>query len=121
MARSDRHRGAFIVGSVLGGAVGAAAALWNTPQSGRELRQKLGLESEPVLAVTGAVKSASHTVVEVAGSTGGPGTSLQHRALSLIEQATAPLVGVRLGETANNSQPVSAADTLDIPVASVSH
>lgn len=117
MAKSSNHRGAFIFGSLLGGAVGAVAALWNTPQSGRELRQSLGFESEPVLAVTGAVKSAGQSVASAASATGGPGTSLQDRALSFIENTTAPLVGVTLGETANNSQPsATAGDTVEIPV-----
>jgi hypothetical protein len=93
MAKSSRHRGAFIFGSVLGGAVGAAAALWNTPQSGTELRRTLGLEREPAPATAGLSSSSA------------PGGSLQDKALGLLEQATAPLVGVKLGQTANNSQP----------------
>lgn len=118
MAKSSNHRGAFIFGSLLGGAVGAAAALWNTPQSGRELRQKLGFESEPVMAVTGAVKTAGQSVAGAASSTGGPGASIQDRALSFIENATAPLVGVTLGETANNSQPTAGvADTAEAAAA----
>ncbi len=93
MAKSSSHRGAFIFGSVLGGAVGAAAALWNTPQSGQELRQMLGLERDPAPAT--AVAPGSNV----------PGGGLGDKALGLLEQATAPLVGVKLGQTANNSQP----------------
>jgi gas vesicle protein len=110
---NDNHTGAFIFGAILGGAVGAVAALWKTPQSGKQLRQTVGLESEPVLAVTGAVKSSavklrdvaddlSGTVAEAASS----GRPLTDVALDLVGQATAPLVGVRIGQTANNSQPV---------------
>jgi hypothetical protein len=93
MAKSSSHRGAFIFGSILGGAVGTVAALWNTPQSGYELRRKLGLERDPAPSVAGAPGSSK------------PGASLQDKALGLLEQATAPLVGVKLGQTANNSQP----------------
>jgi hypothetical protein len=38
--KSD-HSAAFVVGSIIGGLVGAVAALWKTPQSGDELRAKL--------------------------------------------------------------------------------
>jgi gas vesicle protein len=38
--RSD-HSAAFVVGSIIGGLVGAVTALWKTPQSGTELRAKL--------------------------------------------------------------------------------
>lgn len=109
---NSKHLGAFIFGSILGSAVGAVAALWNTPQSGKELRQMVGLESEPVLAVSGAVKQSAQAVasmasgvsdtVSTAASTGRPITDV---ALELIGQATAPLVGVHIGQTANNSQP----------------
>ncbi len=89
MAKS-RHRGAFVFGSILGGAVGAVAALWNTPQSGEDLRRKLGFESEAGRSVTAAAYSAK---------------PLSNRALGLVERAAAPLVGVKLGHTANHSQP----------------
>ena len=39
--KSNNHGAAFVVGSLLGGLVGAVAALWSTPQSGAELRAKL--------------------------------------------------------------------------------
>lgn len=111
MANSN-HRGAFIFGSILGGAVGAVAALWNTPQSGKELRQMVGLESEPVLAVTGAVKQSAQKANSVASNVSGTvsnvarsGRPVTDVALELIGHATAPLVGVHIGQTANNSQP----------------
>jgi len=37
----ERHNAAFVVGSVVGGVVGAATALWKAPQTGEELRRKL--------------------------------------------------------------------------------
>lgn len=100
MAKSSSHRGAFIFGSVLGGAVGAAAALWNTPQSGQELRQMLGLERDTAPDTTRAPGSTA------------PSGGLGGKALGLLEQATAPLVGVKLGQTANNSQPGMGPTTL---------
>ena len=116
MAKS-RHNGAFIFGAMLGGAVGAVAALWNTPQSGAELRRKLGFESEAATTVTTAAKQAASTATSVAQ----PACPLPSRALGLVEQAAAPLVGVKLGQTANNSQPggpngttVSAAPAADL-------
>ena len=113
MAKNS-NSGAFIFGTIMGGLVGAAAALWKTPQSGQELRRAIGLESEPVMAVTGAVKSSASkvkgaavevtdTVAEVT-STGRP---IADVALELVGKVTAPIVGVRIGQTANNSQPVS--------------
>lgn len=171
--------GAFFFGSVIGGAVGSLVALWKTPQSGKELRQKLGLESEPVTTVTAATKSAASTATSAtrsaastatdvarsaaesatsvartaaATATGAakgavdsaaqvvrhdstadtttpagtttttgstPGSGIAGKALGLVEKATAPLVGVKLGQTANNSQPGAAplADTGPIPAA----
>jgi gas vesicle protein len=113
MAKS-RHNGAFIFGAMLGGAVGAVAALWNTPQSGAELRRKLGFESEAATAVTTAAKQATSTATSVAQSA----RPLPSRALGLVEQAAAPLVGVKLGQTANNSQPggVNGTAVLSAPV-----
>lgn len=96
-----RHRGAFVFGSIAGAAAGAVAALWKTPQSGEELRRKLGFESEIVHTVTGAAKGASTTVTSAAQAT----RPLPGRVLGLVEKAAAPLVGVKLGHTANNSQP----------------
>jgi gas vesicle protein len=120
MAKND-HTGAFIFGTILGGAVGAVAALWNTPQSGKELRQTVGLESEPVLAVTDAVKTTAIKAKDVAGevstsvaaaaSSGRPMTDV---VLDLVGQATAPLVGVKIGQTANNSQPGAASSSTEL-------
>jgi len=114
MAKS-RNNGAFIIGAMLGGAVGAVAALWNTPQSGQELRRKLGFESPAVVGATSAAKQAATTASSVAQSSG----SLTGKALDLVERTAAPLVGVKLGQTANNSQPGAAAVTAPVsaPVA----
>ncbi len=97
----DRHRGAFVIGSIVGGAVGAVAALWKTPQSGEELRRKLGFESEVAHSVTSAAKQTSATAAHAAHAA----RPLPSKALGLVEQAVAPLVGVKLGHTANHSQP----------------
>jgi gas vesicle protein len=99
MAR-NRHNGALVFGALLGGAVGAAAALWKTPYTGAELRGLIGLPNgtDP-------------------GGAGAP-RSLGDRALELVEQATAPLVGVRLGQTANNSQPARGSNNPTSPVPS---
>ena len=97
MAR-NRHNGALVFGALLGGAVGAAAALWKTPYTGAELRGLIGLPNgtDP-------------------GATSTP-RSIGERALELVEQATAPLVGVRLGQTANNSQPARGTSDPTTPV-----
>lgn len=154
----NRHSGAFIFGSIVGGAVGALAALWNTPQSGQELRRKLGFESEAAQGVTAAARSATNAATSAVRSTGGmagsalhsasdaaasaaqaatgavssarqpasdtampagttgsslPGSGLPGKALGLVERAAAPLVGVKLGQTANNSQPVPGGEPVD--------
>ena len=98
MAR-NRHNGAFVFGTLVGGAVGAMTALWKTPYSGAELRHKLGLPGD-----AGATSPADTTASPEPAP---PRASrpLTARALALIEQAAAPLVGVKLGHTANNSQP----------------
>jgi hypothetical protein len=38
---SGDHGAAFVIGSLLGGLTGAVIALWKTPQSGVELRQRV--------------------------------------------------------------------------------
>lgn len=38
---SGDHSAAFVFGSLLGGLTGAVIALWKTPQSGTELRQRV--------------------------------------------------------------------------------
>ena len=96
-----RHRGAFVFGSILGGALGAVAALWKTPQSGEELRRKLGFESDVAHSVTAAAKRTSASATGAAHAA----KPLPARALGLVEQVAAPLVGVKLGHTANHSQP----------------
>ncbi len=98
MAR-NRHNGALVFGALLGGAVGAAAALWKTPYTGSELRGLIGLPNgtDP-------------------GASGTP-RSFGDRALELLEQATAPLVGVQLGQTANNSQPSRGSAGQTAPIA----
>jgi gas vesicle protein len=89
---NKRHNAAFVVGSVLGGLVGAGVALWKTPYSGPELRSVL----------TGG-RGESHA--------GGPAASsdeplrFSSRLLSQVENTLAPVVGVKLGKTANDSSP----------------
>lgn len=39
--RKSNNSAAFIVGSLVGGLVGALATLWKTPQSGEQLRSKI--------------------------------------------------------------------------------
>ena len=39
--RGSRHRGAFMMGLLLGGAAAAAAAVWNSPQAGRKTREQI--------------------------------------------------------------------------------
>src|SRR5680860_617137 len=107
MAKS-RHRGAFVFGSILGGAVGAVAALWNAPQSGEQLRRKLGFESDVAHSVTSVAQHAANSAAHAAQLT----KPLPGKALGLVEQATAPLVGVKLGHTANNSQPAPAGNAM---------
>jgi gas vesicle protein len=104
MAKS-RHNGAFIVGSVLGGAVGALTALWKTPQSGAELRARLGLAPDAAVNVSTTAKSATAIANEILSDAVAIGKPLPGKALGLVESAMAPLVGVKLGQTANNSQP----------------
>lgn len=100
MAR-NRHNGAFVFGTLVGGAAGALAALWKTPLSGAELRQKLGLPAEG-----GTFTPAEPDTLASPGNEAPKSSqSLADRALGLVEQVTAPLVGVKLGQTANNSQP----------------
>jgi len=96
--------GAFFFGSVLGGVVGSLVALWTTPQSGQDLRRKLGLDqaaskASSVLPTSGSADGSDER------ATTGSSTPLSARLLSPIERVTAPLVGVKLGQTANNSQP----------------
>jgi hypothetical protein len=101
MARKQ-HNGTMVMGALLGGAVGAVTALWKTPYTGDELRRKLGLAAGPEGMTTHEVHGSTSTAVAAPPA---PARSLADKALGLVEQAAAPLVGVKLGQTANNSQP----------------
>lgn len=93
MARNrnrNRHNAAFVVGSVLGGLAGAAVALWKTPYSGAELRER----------ITGG--TSDHTVVTATGAAHDDAPRFSSRLLTSVENRLAPLVGVELGKTANN-------------------
>jgi len=90
------HNAAFVVGSILGGVAGAAAALWKAPLSGPELRAK-------VTKVTGGSTASTVTSQPAASSRArsvGGGSSVGGKVLSFVENATAPIVGVKLGQTA---------------------
>ena len=39
--RKSNNSAAFVLGSLFGGLVGAVAALWKTPQTGEQLREKI--------------------------------------------------------------------------------
>ncbi|MDQ4099978.1 MAG: hypothetical protein M3121_05725 [Chloroflexota bacterium] len=87
----QRHGAAFIVGAIIGGIAGAAATLWTTPRSGQELRTRM---------MGAGDDSARETTIVIAPKTEGREERLSSRALGLVERVAAPLVGVRLGETA---------------------
>jgi gas vesicle protein len=88
-----RHNAAFVVGSVLGGLVGAGVALWKTPYSGSELRSML---------------SGGSTGHDGAGSRSNEPLRFSSKLLSQVENTLAPVVGVKLGKTANDSGPATA-------------
>jgi len=48
MAKS-KHTTAFVLGTLLGGAAAAAAAIWNSPQSGKRTRQQITETVENVI------------------------------------------------------------------------
>ena len=99
MARNNRHNAAFVVGAIIGGLAGSAAALWKTPYSGDELRAKLA---------GGDPAAAGHKVDTGAPmTTSGQGRSIKDKVLSTVEQTLAPVVGVELGKTANDSGPLT--------------
>lgn len=110
MAKSSkRNTGAFILGGVVGGLVGAAVTLWNTPKSGDELRTSLSGESS-----IDAPGSRDVTIQSRSATDG----RFSNPVLSFVERAAAPIVGVELGKLAKDDpdalqhQPVrsSAAD-----------
>lgn len=135
----ERHNAAFVVGSILGGVIGAAAALWKAPQTGEELRRTLTSGGEDEVRsglVVSSVRTGSGRVLDSArtgsvrllssvkaGSTrvsradsgaseaASPGStstaSFSNRVLSFVEKTAAPIVGVKLGQTANGSGPAA--------------
>lgn len=46
---SSKHRKAFVFGAFIGAATGAAAAIWNAPQSGRKTRVQIQQSLEEAL------------------------------------------------------------------------
>jgi gas vesicle protein len=84
VAKQKNSNKGWIVGTVLGALGGAAYALWKTPMSGRQVRSKL---------VPGSTGHASAT------SGGGMAGTL----MSKVEHTIAPIVGVKLGQTAHKT------------------
>ncbi len=89
---SQRNTGAFIVGGVLGGIVGAAIALWKTPQSGPELRASF----------SGGERHGAVTYRDEATSGGTAERRYANPVLGFVEKAAAPIVGVELGKLAKD-------------------
>lgn len=96
----DRHNAAFVVGAILGGIAGATMALWKVPQSGAALRAELSKEFNEL---TGNDQHSRRLPLEspIPGRT--TPERLSSRVLEFAERAAAPLVGVKLGQTANES------------------
>ncbi|CAN5401783.1 hypothetical protein BH09CHL1_BH09CHL1_23850 [soil metagenome] len=49
MAKGSKHTTAFVFGTMLGGAAAAAAAIWNSPQSGKRTRQQFTAKVEDTI------------------------------------------------------------------------
>ena len=116
----QRHNAAFIVGSVLGGVVGAAAALWKAPRSGPELRamvkERIGgaggttvstrvssvveTSRAPITSTVSRGRDILNATRSSETRTAGRASGIGGKALSFVEKATAPIVGVKLGQTA---------------------
>src|SRR5690625_2307658 len=88
---SQRNTSTFIAGALIGGIVGAAFTLWNTPVSGDELREQLAGPRDA---------SSTSGTPEPAPDTGRQRFS--NPVLSFVEKATAPIVGVELGKLAKD-------------------
>jgi gas vesicle protein len=84
VAKQKNSNKGWIVGTVLGAIGGAAYALWKTPMSGQQVRSKL---------VPG---STGHTSATSGGGVTG-------KLMSKLEHTLAPIVGVKLGQTANKT------------------
>ncbi|HYH11288.1 MAG TPA: hypothetical protein VD789_02945, partial [Thermomicrobiales bacterium] len=89
---SQRNTGAFVVGGVIGGLIGAAVTLWKTPKSGEELLSGLSANRGESNVVT---FRASDSGVE-------RGQRFSNPVLSFVEKAAAPIVGVQLGKLAKD-------------------
>lgn len=49
MAKTSKHTTAFVLGTMIGGAAAAAAAVWNSPQSGKRTRQQFTAKVEDTI------------------------------------------------------------------------
>lgn len=96
-----RHTAAFIVGTVAGGLVGAATALWKTPHTGDELRAAITTITDPTSAFNTEPRHSS-------------------KVLGAVEYMLAPIVGVELGKTANDSGPRPLTPFTPVPDATTS-
>lgn len=95
MANKKNGNKIWVTGAVLGAVAGAAYALWKTPMSGQELRDKLG---------TGSMEQQDEVLVNTVRT-----PTVGDKILSKIEHTLAPVVGVELGKTANGSRSVNGA------------
>lgn len=102
MTKKKSGNKAWIVGTVLGAVAGAAYALWKTPMSGQELRTKLA--PGPIGQRDDVATNTVHQ----------PG--IGDTILGKVEQTLAPVVGVKLGKTANGPAPTNGSVTEPITV-----
>lgn len=107
---AQRHNAAFVVGSVLGGVIGAAAALWNAPQTGAELRGKLmgNVKARSGQASGTAASPESTTVVTTSSSGSKLTTPISGKVTPLIERATASISDIRTARAGSGSSSSSA-------------
>lgn len=89
---SQRNTGAFVVGGVIGGLIGAAVTLWKTPKSGSELLSGISANREGSNVVT----------FRASDDESGRQQRFSNPVLSFVEKAAAPIVGVELGKLAKD-------------------
>ncbi|MFJ5758351.1 YtxH domain-containing protein [Neobacillus sp. NPDC093182] len=63
--KSEDSSSSFLLGALIGGLVGAAAAIFLAPKSGRELRSKLNIQAETLKEKTVHLMNKTKTPVDV--------------------------------------------------------
>ncbi|WP_160724028.1 YtxH domain-containing protein [Bacillus sp. USDA818B3_A] len=108
-SRNDEATGSFLLGAIIGGVVGAAAALLLAPRSGKELRSTIGSQADSIIDKTSSLRE--NVVVkgnELAAKTSSISQGIILQSSELVNKVT--------GKTTSKNDAAQESDVTYIPI-----